>query len=152
MSRRCRGTAGCRAQRISSDRWMKRVHELNGPESERITFANGDRVTVSARCVAASRTEAGSTFTRVFLMIRCSFGQLAPLVEAESENSSKYSHVIKMDTLTRRSCAGAPRNCNRGSQLRLHGCSRHSRTRPQRRCERHLAAAVATSRSNWRDF
>lgn len=110
-------------------------------EHERGRIVSADHVTVAARRVAATRTRTGPTFTRVLSMFRCSFGQLAPLVEAESENSSEYSHVIKMDTLTRRSCcAGAPRDRNRGSQHRLHGCSRRSRPRPQRHYRRHLAA------------
>jgi len=119
---------GCHARRISSDKRTKREQKLNGPRRERATLpASADRVTVAARRVAAARTQVRPTFTSVFSIPRRSYGQPAPSVEAESKNSSEYSHVIKMDTLTRRSCcAGAPRDCNRGSQRRPHGCSRRS--------------------------
>lgn len=104
-----------RARRISHDGQKSRRTNDRAGEGERATLAtrldyHRGRVKNRPWRIVAAWIQTGPTITHVFSMFRRSLVQLAPLVEAENENSSGYSHVIKMDTLRRSYCACAPRD------------------------------------------
>lgn len=116
-----------------------RTTDRNRGERTNDRAGEGERATLATRAdyhrgwvknrpwrIVVAWIRTGPAITHVFSMFRRSLVQLAPLVEAENENSSGYSHVIKMDTLRRSCCACAPRDRIRGSQHWLHGCSHRS--------------------------